>query len=215
MNWNVPLACPVEIVTLPGMVTEPGPVAAKFTVMRLGAGPGNVIVPVAVLVRPSELGPKFRAIAGWFTVTCVFPGWKFGAVANNKVPPVCNGVIVAVALVPLAGIVTVDGAEIIVVSNGVRVTVRPPGLGAGVPMDTVNVAGVFENRANGFGVSVITAPAFALIVTVDGALSTNPSFTMSCRTKTPATSAVKVGPTAAADDSEALLPPGAFRIDHL
>ena len=86
--------------------------------------------------------------------------------------------ISAVVLVLFPRMVTVAGAEIIVLSNGVNVTTTPL-LGAAVPMETVTVPEALENKFKGLGVSVIAATAVALIVTVAGELFSTPSFTMS------------------------------------
>ena len=65
VNIKVPPDSPVLILTLPGIVTEPVPVADRVTVIPgLGAGAGKVIVPVAVFVSPTEFALKLSPIAG-------------------------------------------------------------------------------------------------------------------------------------------------------
>ena len=83
-----------------------------------------------------------------------------------------------------------------------------------LPNDKVSVPGVFVLRFNGFGESVIALTP-AVMVTVTGLLSANPSFTINCTTYVPATSAKNVGETAVEEDNTALLPGARLLNDQL
>ena len=174
---KVPDICPAPIIMLDGMLTDPVPDADRLTVTGLVAGPERVTVPVADFVNPSVLG-RDSVSEGLLTVTVVLPGRKPPAEANSGVDPKFTAVTTAVVLDMPAGTVTLAGAVATVGSKAVSVRVTPLPV-AGAPSETVTMAVPPRERLRGFGVSVMVFPALAVIMTVDGALSTKPSFTIS------------------------------------
>jgi hypothetical protein len=177
------VAAPPAMLTLGGRVTIPLLSTPRATVIPLpGAGAVSVIVPLTVFVTPTLLELKVTAMPGWPTFTATLPGWKPEAVAKMVVLPGFNGVMVAVVLVDPAGTVTVGGAVTTLESKTDRAITWPPEPGAGaVARVMVKVPGALEERFSGLGVRVIGfAPA--VIVTVEGLLSTNPSFTINWAT---------------------------------
>src|SRR3954447_20197207 len=114
--------------------------------------------------------------------------------------------MVTFAPVAPSAIVTVAGTEATPLLLLLRFTTWPP-WPAGADSVTVSVPGEVV-RFSGFGVSVIAAAEDAVIVTVAGVLFVKPSFTISCTTYVPATSATKLADTLFAFVSVALLPAG-------
>ena len=110
-------------------------------------------------------------------------------------------------MVMLEGTVTADvllspsvtTSPLVLVTAGVTVTVSVPG-----PDVKVNVLGDSASELDE-----------AVMVTVAGALLRNPSFTISCTTYIPATSATKLGETVVGAVSFAVLPVGTLSSDQL
>jgi len=180
---NVPVVAPPAMLTLGGKVIIPLVSTPKATLIPFGgAGAVSVIVPVTVFVMPTLPALSVTVMPGWPTFTTVLPGWKPGAVAKMVVEPVFNGVMVAVVLVDPSGTVTLGGAVTTLASKTERVIAWPPEPAAGAwARVIVKVPGALEERFSGLGVSVIGfAPA--VIVTVEGTLSTNPSLTINWAT---------------------------------
>ena len=145
-------------------VTRPSGLAATvITTPPAGAGALSVTVPVMLCEIETPGADVVRVMAAVPTLTVVVPGRYPSAVARMFVVPGAWGTTDTVAVVPFAGIVTLEGIEITLGSNPDRFTVSPMGPAAGLTV-MVRVPGEFV-KFSGLGVRVIPVVA-AVMVTV-------------------------------------------------
>ena len=158
-------------------VTEPVGLQDSATVVPLaGAGAFKLIVPVMLRPKPTVVEPKLTVIEGAVTDTVALIDAYPEAVARIDVLPTASGVTVTFALATPAGMVTVEGTEMILESNPLRLTIVDPEL-VGFKV-TVSVPGELY-RARTLGARVIWALP-ATTVTVEGLLVEYGSETINC-----------------------------------
>ena len=178
---KVAVALPPETGTLAGMLTTPpGDAKSPTVIPPVGAGALSVIVPFIDLVTPSEPESVVRLMEGVLTLTVAVAGVYGLPDAVMVAVPTPVGVMVTFAPVLPCGTKTLGGTVATARLLLCKLIVCPPEP-AGADRVTVRVPAALTPRfskLSGLGVNVIVGAAAAVMVTVEGLLSTIESLTI-------------------------------------